>query len=217
MSAVKPIPDGFHSITPALVIRDAHKAIEFYREAFGAEVVMRLNGPNDLVIKSNGSLYFTDTYSGLRERERDPGKGVPFTGVYLLKGGKLQLLLDERTPNGVAVDPSEKYLYVNDSPTHTIWRYEIQPDDTIGDGEVVAALNAPRGPGGTKFDRDGNLYASVAGGVWILSPEGKHLGRILFPQYISNIGFGDADGKTLYATGRTEVYRVRLQLPGVVP
>ena len=174
----------------------------------------RLNGPNDLVIKSNGSIYFTDTYAGLREREKDPGKGVPFMGIYLLRGGELRLLLDDRNPNGIAVDPGEKYLYVNDSPTHTIWRYPIKPDDAIGDGEVVVALDAPRGPGGTKFDRNGNMYASVAGGVWILAPDGKQLGGIVFPQYISNIGFGDADGKTLYATGRTEVYRVRLKIPG---
>jgi len=174
----------------------------------------RLNGPNDLVIKSNGSIYFTDTFAGLRGREKNPNQGVPFMGIYLLKGGELKLLLDDRNPNGIAVDPSEKYLYVNDSPTHTIWRYEIQGDDTIGNGEIVVALSAPRGPGGTKFDRNGNIYASVAGGVWILAPDGKQLGGIVFPQYISNIGFGDADGKTLYATGRTEVYRVRLKIPG---
>ena len=174
----------------------------------------RLNGPNDLVIKSNGSIYFTDTFAGLRGRDKNPNKGVPFMGIYLLQGGELRLLLDDRNPNGIAVDPSEKYLYVNDSPTHTIWRYEIQPDDTIGEGEVVVALSAPRGPGGTKFDRSGNIYASVAGGVWILAPDGKQLGGIVFPQYISNIGFGDADGRTLYATGRTEVYRVRLRIPG---
>lgn len=174
----------------------------------------RLNGPNDLVIKSNGSIYFTDTFAGLRGRDKNPNKGVPFMGIYLLRGGELKLLLDDRNPNGIAVDPSEKYLYVNDSPTHTIWRYEIKPDDSIGKGEVVVALGAPRGPGGTKFDRQGNIYASVAGGVWILAPDGKPLGGLVFPQYISNIGFGDADGKTLYATGRTEVYRVRLKIPG---
>ena len=177
----------------------------------------RLNGTNDIVIKSNGSIYFTDPNSGLRGREKDPKKELPYTGVYLLKGGKLQLLLDNLTPNGIALDSSEKYLYVNDSPSHTIWRYEIKPDDTIANGEAIVVLNAPRGSGGTKFDRNGNIYASVAGGVWIFSPDGKHLGSILFPQYISNIGFGDADGKTLYATGRSEVYRIRLQVPGIRP
>ena len=177
----------------------------------------RLGGPNDLAIKSNGSIYFTDTYSGLRGRETNPKKELAFSGVYLLKGGKLQLLLDDRTPNGIAIDPSEKYLYVNNSPDHTIRRYEIKPDDTIGAGQIVATLNAPRGPGGIKFDQNGNMYASVAGGIWILSPQGKHLGTILSPQYISNIGFGDADGKTLYATGRSEVYRIRLKIAGVVP
>jgi gluconolactonase len=177
----------------------------------------RFGGPNDLVIKSNGSIYFTDTYSGLRGRDTNPNKELSFSGVYLLKGGKVQLLLKDRTPNGIALNPSQTHLYVNDSPTHTIWRYEIKPDDTLGSGAPLVTLNAPRGPGGTKFDSAGNMYASVAGAVWVLSPEGKHLGTVLFPQYISNIGFGDSDAKTLYATGRTEVYRLRVNIAGVVP
>jgi gluconolactonase len=177
----------------------------------------RFGGPNDLVAKANGSIYFTDTYSGLRGRDKNPNKELPFSGVYLLKDGKVYLLLKDRVPNGIALNASQTHLYVNDSPTHTIWRYEIKPDDTLGNGAPLATLNAPRGPGGTKFDSSGNMYASVAGAVWILAPEGKHLGTILFPQYISNIGFGDADKKTLYATGRTEVYRLRLKIAGVVP
>jgi gluconolactonase len=177
----------------------------------------RFGGPNDLVIKANGSIYFTDTYSGLRGREASPKKEIPFSGIYLLKQGQVRLLLQDRNPNGIALNAAQTHLYVNDSPTHSIWRYEIRPDDTLGPGAPLVALSAPRGPGGTKFDTRGNIYASVAGGVWILAPDGKHLGTILFPQYISNIGFGDADGKTLYATGRTEVYRVRLNIPGVVP
>ena len=174
----------------------------------------RLGGPNDIVIKSDGAIYFTDTFSGLRGREKNPQKELDFSGVYMWKDGQLRLLLSDRAPNGIALDPSEKFLYLNDSPTHTIWRYPIRPDNTIGDGEVVVRLSAPRGPGGTKFDQNGNIYSSVAGGVWILAPDGEQLGGIVFPQYVSNIAFGDSDGKTLYVTGRTEVYRVRLKIPG---
>jgi gluconolactonase len=177
----------------------------------------RFGGPNDLVIKANGALYFTDTYSGLRGREKNPDKELRFSGVYLLKAGQVHLLLKDRAPNGLALNPSQTHLYVNDSPTHTIWRYEIRPDNTLGVGAPLVTLNAPRGPGGIKFDAKENIYASVAGAVWILSPQGEHLGSIVFPQYISNIGFGDADRKTLYATGRTEIYRIRLKISGIVP
>ena len=176
----------------------------------------RLSGPNDLVYKSDGSLYFTDSPGGLRNRDKDPKRELPFFGVYLLKGGKLQALLNDPDlrPNGIALDPGEKYLYVNDNATSTIRRYDLQRDGTIANGKAFISLGV-RGPGGTKVDTKGNVYCTATGGIWVLSPDGKHLGTIPFPQDLSNLAFGDADGRTLYATGRTELYRIRLKVPGI--
>ena len=196
----------------------------------------RLNSPNDLVYRSDGALYFTDPPSGLRGGEKDPRRELPFSGIYLLKGGKLQLLLDDLRPNGLALDPTEKYLYIIDNGSRTIRRYEVQRDGTIANGKVFA----PRGAGSIKLDREGNIYYTAGNlrtndrevvvgnanytasqlnsrGVWILSPAGKHLGTIPIPQDLSNLAFGDADGKTLFVTGRTEVYRIRLKIPGILP
>ena len=176
----------------------------------------RLNSPNDLIYKKDGALYFTDPAAGLREREKDPKKELPFLGVFLLKDGKLQKLLDNLQPNGIALDPSEKYLYVNDNASQSIMRYEVQRDDTIANGKVFVHLGI-RGPGGTKVDKKGNVYCTTFDGVWVISPEGKHLGTIPFPQELANISFGDPDGKTLYAAGRTELYRIRFNIPGIHP
>src|SRR5579872_4154370 len=95
----------------------------------------RLNSPNDLIYKSDGALYFTDPPAGFREGDKDAKKELPFNGVYLLKDGKLQVVIKDMTmPNGLAFTPDEKYLYVNDSAKKTITRYPVQPDDTLGSG-----------------------------------------------------------------------------------
>jgi gluconolactonase len=181
----------------------------------------RLNSPNDLVYKADGALYFTDPPYGLRKGDDDPKKELPFSGVYLLKDGKLQLL--DRTftrPNGLAFSPGEKYLYVNDTVRKLIMRYEVQVNDTVANGQVFIDMNSDKAPGvpdGMKVDHEGNVYCTGPGGFWIMSPDGKHLGTIKVPELPANLAFGDADGKALYLTARTGLYRIRLKIAGIRP
>lgn len=181
----------------------------------------RLNSPNDLVFRSDGALFFTDPSAGLRKRDDDPKKELPFNGVYLLKEGKLQLL-DKTfsTPNGIAFAPGEKTLYVNDTTRKLIMRYDVRPDDTITSGKVFIDMTEDKAPGvpdGMKVDQKGNVYCTGPGGFWIMSPDGKHLGTVKTPELPANLAFGDADAKTLYLTARTGLYRIHLKIAGIRP
>jgi gluconolactonase len=179
----------------------------------------RLNSPNDVVGKSDGAVYFTDPPGGLREGAKSPEKELPYSGVFLWKEGKLQLLDRSFTfPNGIALSPDEKYLYVNGD--RKIMRYEIHPGDNVANDKVFVDMTADPLPGGTdgmKVDRKGNVYCVGAGGVWIISPAGKHLGTIQLPVNAANLAFGDADSKTIYFTARGSLYRIRTKIPGVRP
>jgi gluconolactonase len=182
----------------------------------------RINRPNDLVYKEDGSLYFTDTQKDIRRVENDPDKGPAFTGVYLVKGKSLQnLTKDIPMPNGLAFSPDEKYLFVNSTAQKTITRFDVNADDTIANPRLLIDMNIDMSsgasvgaPDGMRVDRNGNIYCTGPGGLWILSPEGKHLGTILTPQRLTNIAFGDKDGKTLYMTAPTALYRIRLNVVG---
>src|SRR6266851_3227911 len=141
----------------------------------------RFGGPNDVVVKSNGAIYFTDTYGAFRLRDKDPRKELDFTGVYMWKDGKLSLLVkDMPMVNGLAFSPDEKYLYVNGSRDNYVNRYEVQADGTLANGKLFIDMKGTE-PGitdGLRVDTKGNLYETGPGGVWIISPEGKHLGTI---------------------------------------
>jgi gluconolactonase len=181
----------------------------------------RFNSPNDLVYKSDGALYFTDPTGGLRGRDDDPRRELTWQGVYLLKGGKLQLVVkDLALPNGLAFSPDEKYLYVDNSAKKTIMRYDVAADDTLSSGKVFADMAAEKGggnPDGMKIDRKGNIYCTGPGGVLIYSPDGKYLGKISTPEVAANLAWGDDGGKTLYVTARSSLYRIRLNVPGIRP
>ncbi len=183
----------------------------------------RLNSPNDAVYKSDGALYFTDPPYGLAKQDDDPAKEVPFNGVYRLAGGKLQVLYKDLTrPNGIAFSPDEKYLYVgNSDEKRKIWmRFQVKPDGTIGNGKMfydVTSQSAEGLPDGMKVDTKGNLYCTGPGGIWIFSPSGKHLGTIKPAEVPANCAFGGQDGKTLYMTARTGLYRIQLNIAGVRP
>jgi len=191
----------------------------------------RFNGPNDLVMRSDGALYFTDSDFGLRGSRNSPLKELPFNGVYLVKDGTVTLLVDDQAlggfPNGIAMSPDEKFLYLSSGFTK-MWRYEVNPDGTLGAGTVFFE----GGEGivdGMKTDVRGNLYSTGGAGpgaIRISSPEGKHLGTIHLPVSArepreqicaTNVAFGDADGKSLYITACEAIYRIRVNIPGVRP
>lgn len=183
----------------------------------------RLNSPNDLVYRSDGSLYFTDPPFGLPKAFDDPRKEIPFSGVYRWSNGQLQLLTTDMTgPNGLAFSPDEKYLYVGnwDDKRKIVMRYDVKPDGTLTNGRVFFDMTSAPGEDaidGLKVDRQGNLYVSGPGGLWILSSAGKYLGTIVGPEHPHNFAWGDADGKTLYLTAQTGLYRIRLSIPGARP
>jgi len=179
----------------------------------------RFGGPNDVVVKSNGAIYFTDTYGAFRLREKDPRKELDFNAVYMWKDGKLSLLVNDMpNVNGLAFSPDEKYLYVNGSRDNYVNRYEVRSDGTLANGKLFIDMRKETGSGvtdGMRVDTKGNLYETAPGGVWIISPEGKHLGTIRAPEISTNVGFGDADRKTLYIAARTSIYKIRVNTPGI--
>jgi gluconolactonase len=192
----------------------------------------KLNSPNDLVYKSDGSLYFTDPPYGLpSQRDDDPQKELQVNGVYRIlearqhKPGapperdKLQLVIkDLARPNGLAFSPDEKFLYVAESGKRQWMRYRVQLDGSVTGGTLFLDAStdpAEGGPDGLRVDKMGNIYGSGPGGVWIISPEGKHIGTIKVPERVSNVAWGDKAGKTLYITASTSLYRITLKIPGV--
>ncbi len=183
----------------------------------------RLNSPNDLVYKSDGSLYFTDPPFGLPKVFDDPRKELPFSGVYRWREGGLQLLTTDLTgPNGIAFSPDEKFLYVSnwDLQNKVVMRYPVNKDGSLAKGEVFFDMTSAPGEealDGLKVDQAGNLYVSGPGGISILSAEGQHLGTIKPPRLPANFAWGDEDGKTLYLTARSALYKMPLNIAGVRP
>lgn len=218
-------------------------------EADGSQTVLadtynnkRLNSPNDLVYRSDGTLFFTDPPFGLPKFFEDSRKQLPFSGVFSLYKGKLQLVSKDLTgPNGIAFSPDEKYLYVGNWPRaitglkprsdedpvseigekgKVIMRYEVQADGTLRNGSVFFDFTSAAGEDGLdgiKVDQKGNLYVSAPGGIWVISPAAKHLGTIVTPRHAHNFAWGDADGKTLYLCARSGLYRIRLNIAGIRP
>lgn len=179
----------------------------------------RFDGPNDVVVKKDGAIYFTDSVGGMRGRDKDPTREMDIQGVYMIKEGKVTLLIkDIPTPNGLAFSPDEKYLYANGSSAKFVRRYTVLPDDTLTDSQMFIDMSADKTPGitdGMKVDTKGNVWESGDGGIWIISPEGKHLGTIFSPELVANLAFGDADNKTLYVAARTSIYKIRVNTPGL--
>jgi gluconolactonase len=180
----------------------------------------RLNSPNDVIVKSDGTIYFTDPPYGLPLQDKDPAKEIPFSGIYRIRNGTVELLASELArPNGMAFTPDERFLIVaNAENDRKIWmRYELKPDGTLNPGTLLLdATKEPMGgiPDGLKIDSLGNIYATGPGGVWVMSPQGTPLGRIELPELPANVAFGD-DGRMLYMTARTSIYRIRVTVQGL--
>ncbi len=179
----------------------------------------KLNSPNDLVLKSDGTVYFTDPPYGLPKNYSDPKKETLHQGVYRIKNGQTELLTTALGgPNGIAFSPDERYLYIANwdirdiHHTKTLWRFEVDANGKLANGKVFFDFSFTDGDealDGVKVDLEGNLFVSAPGGVWVLSPEGKYLGKIVGPERPANMAWGDADGKTLYLTAHTGLYKIR--------
>jgi gluconolactonase len=183
----------------------------------------RLNSPNDLVYRSDGTLYFTDPPFGLPAGADDPKRELPFSGVFRVSGGEVTLVDDGLAgPNGIALSPDERSLYVGnwDPAGKVVMRYPVDQAGAVGEGEVLFDMTGAPGEDaidGIKVDRAGNLYVCGPGGIWLLSPDGTHLGSLRLPEPAHNLAWGDRDGRTLYVTATTSVYRLHLRIPGVRP
>ncbi len=177
----------------------------------------RLNSPNDVVVRSDGSIYFTDPPYGLTQMTA--WKELAFNGVYrLAPDGALVLLVDDfERPNGLGFSPDEQIIYVNDTARGHIRAFDVNTEGNISNGRVLIEMKGeePGAPDGMKVDQQGNIYCTGSGGFWIIDQGGKCLARVKPPELPANFAWGDTDWQSLYLTCRTSLYRIRTNVPGV--
>ena len=174
-----------------------------------------LNSPNDIVVNKQGDIFFTDPPFGIRPNQQQ----LPFQGVFRLRAnGALTLLIDDMIrPNGLAFSADETRLYVDDSANATLRVYDIDVDGTLFAPRTFCQMGQIGGnPDGMKVDRDGNVYCTGPGGVWVLTPRGEQLGIIATGEQPANCAWGDSDRRTLFITARTSLYKIRLNIPGAM-
>jgi gluconolactonase len=169
----------------------------------------RFNSPNDVVVKSDGAIFFTDPTFNI---PLDQHQELPYAGIYRIDTLGNVTLLDStlELPNGICFSPDESKLYVNDSHQCKIYVWDVVNDSTIGNKELLYSIPANGYADGMKIDSDGNIYCTGPTGVWIVSPEGKYLDKIAMSDNPSNCNWGDSDRKTLYLTAGHSIYRIRL-------
>jgi gluconolactonase len=191
----------------------------------------RLNSPNDIVVKSDGTIYFTDPPYGVNTVAPGiarpagwwtapmQGKEQPCNGVYrLATDGSLQLVAEDfALPNGLAFSPDESLLYINDSARQHIRAFDVGADGRLTNNRIVLDMSSsdPGVPDGMKVDVQGNIYCTGGGGVWICRTDGTLLGRVLMDELPANLGWGE-DGSVLFMTSRTSLYRLKTRTRGVV-
>jgi gluconolactonase len=177
----------------------------------------RLNSPNDVVVHSNGRIFFTDPPYGIEPEQAEIG----FNGVYRIDadGSVTMLESDFGRPNGLAFSPDEAILYVDDTERRNVRAFDVGDGFSLSNDRVFIDMDTPEAgsPDGMKVDTEGNLYVTGAGGVWVISPDGAHLGTIAFPELPANVAFGGDDYKTLFVTARTGLYSVQINTPGIKP
>lgn len=180
----------------------------------------RLNSPNDLIVKSDGSIYFSDPPYGLTadygvEGEQD----LDFQGVYRLSpdGQTVTLLVDDfDRPNGLCFSPDESILYINDTERMHVRVFDVQADGTITNGRIFAEEEGDNGvPDGMKIDTHGNVYLTGPGGIWIFDTSGEHLGIIQTPERAANLGWGGDNWSTLFITASTSLYSIQCKVSGI--
>jgi len=177
----------------------------------------KLNSPNDVVVKKDGTIYFTDPPYGIKTSQQEQ----QIQGVYRLAPKSAEIVVvasDFEKPNGLAFSPDEKTLYIDDSSTRRHIRvFDVLPNGHITNGRVLHDMSKEEkgNPDGMKVDRNGNLFCTGPGGVWVFHPNGQHLGTIITPEKPSNCAWGDHDFRTLYITAKTSVYAIRVTTPGI--
>ena len=174
-----------------------------------------LNSPNDIVVKSDGATYFTDPPYGIKAEQQEQS----IQGVYRISpdGDLTVIAADFAGPNGLAFSPDERLLYIDDSDRRHIRVFDVQPDGSLKGDRLFCNMDVPKvgAPDGMKVDTEGRIYSTAAGGIWVLDPQGHHLGTIALPDAPSNCAWGDADYQTLYITAQKSVYRIRVNVPGL--
>jgi len=192
----------------------------------------RLNSPNDIVVKRDGAVYFTDPPYGVQParpgtvrpagwwRQPIEGKEQASNGVYRLEtDGTVRLVADDfALPNGLAFSPDESILYIDDSAHKHIRAFDVRPDGSLANGRMLLDMASPDPgvPDGLKVDVRGNVFCTGPGGVWVCRPDGRLLGRIVLPELPANLAWGE-DGSILYMTARTSVYRLATRTRGTLP
>ncbi len=175
----------------------------------------RLNSPNDVVVRSDGVLFFTDPPYGIRPEQEELG----FRGVYRIDpdGGLVLLTDDFDRPNGLAFSPDERTLYIDDTTRREIRAFDVLPDGGLANGRLLARMESDMegGPDGMKVDVEGNIYCTGPGALWVYRATGEFVGTIIGPQRPANIAFGGDDRRTIYLTSRTALYTLRSRIPGL--
>jgi gluconolactonase len=208
-----------HGARQVLKLDRAGNTIPIARQFSGK----RLNSPNDVVVMTNGTVFFTDPPWGLPLNANDPAKELNFQGVYKLKNGNLEIIDKElELPNGVALSQDEESLFVAETKgdKRLYFKYSVDEEGNVSDKSLffdASHLKEKGGADGIKLDKKGNCYFTGPGGVLIINSKGEHLGTLTPPELPANLGWGGKDGKTLYMTCRTGLYSIRLKISGVRP
>jgi gluconolactonase len=190
----------------------------------------RFNSPNDMIVAKDGSIWFTDPPFSLPGYNQPPGnvsppsRQIPFNGVFHSKNGKLTpVITDMNLPNGIGFSPDGKVLYVaNTRPEMYVRAYDVAKDGALSNMRefIHFAPDPPFGrgaPDGLKVDSRGNVWMTGPGGIIVIDPTGKMIGRIQLPAGSTNIAFGDADYKSIFLTSGANIYRIKTKVKGQIP
>ena len=180
----------------------------------------RFNSPNDIVVKSDGTIWLTDPTYGLPQGEtKEQDKNYVFR--FDPASGKLTAVASDFVmPNGLAFSPDGRHFYVDDSERRDIWVYDVAPGMELKNGRQFGKEEGPEKsgvPDGMRMDQKGNIFVTGPLGIWIWDARGNHLGTIEMPEQPANLAWGDPDYRTLYITATTSLYKLRTSTPGFVP
>lgn len=179
----------------------------------------RLNSPNDVVVRSDGAIYFTDPPYGLNPFFGSAGEmELPFCGIFRIgAAGDLAVVCTEITPNGLAFSPDETLLYVADTELNSVFVFDVLSGGDLSSPRLFARVAGAAAPDGIKVDRQGRVYVTGEGGVWVFDCNGARIGIIPVPELPANIAWGGSEWRDLYITARTSVYRISLAVEGMPP